>query len=128
MLSKFKNEVFFGYIFKSIISSVSSILLLCLLTSVLIEKVQISTDKYSYFSCIIIVLSCIITSLCSTSKLKNNVVLFGVLSNVLVYLVTTIILFITNDFLQFVICIASGLVTSLLISLIVNKRKKRIRI
>lgn len=128
MLSKFKNDVFLGYIFKSILSSITSFILFSLISSLIIEKLQIPITKYNYFSCVVIVISCALTSLISTSKLKNNVVMFGVLSNLLIYITIVIVLFITKNFIQFVICFALSIVVSLLVSLIANNRKKRIKI
>lgn len=121
------NNIIIGYFIKSIITSIVSIVILNLIFTYLCKENGYSSNIYDYFTIITLVLNCIAVTSISTSKLKNNLFIFGMLSNAPVLVLICVNMFVTKNYSNFVVHIVLVLIISAVTSAFCSNRKKRLK-
>lgn len=122
------NRVLLLFSIKALLSSVISVFALNALFSFVILKLDLGDKIYSYFSVIIIFVASFITAYISTNSLRNNHLPFAIISIIPLITLSVVNCCFNKEILLFVIKIALAFVSCILVTLIHNKKKGRVRI
>lgn len=122
------NNLLTAYIVKSVISSIAVSALFLLIFSEIIIKLDLGDTYYNLFSVAVLVISSLLTPLISTGKIKNNILIMSLISNLLLIIVTLINAFTIKNIILTVSEFAAILLSSFIASLIISKRKAKFKV
>lgn len=122
------NNLLTAYIVKSVISSIAVSALFLLIFSEIIIKLDLGDTYYNIFSVAVLVISSLLTPLISTGKIKNNILIMSLISNLLLIIVTFINAFTIKNIILTVSEFATILLSSFVASLIISKRKAKFKV
>jgi putative membrane protein (TIGR04086 family) len=123
------DKLILKFTLKSIISSIVSILLLSLLFSEIIYKLDLDLSSSDLFAVIICALSSLIVSFVSVFGFKNNGLLMGVISQAPILLMLLYnLLFNDNSILLFLIKLIIIIVIGGLTGIMRTKKSKKIKV
>lgn len=122
------NNLLTSFILKSVISSLVIPAVLLILFSEIIIKLDLGDTYYNIFSVSILVIASLITPLIAVGKLKNNILIMSILSNLLLIIITLINAFTVKSIILTVSEFIAIFLSSFIASLIITKRKAKFKV
>lgn len=122
------NNLLTAYVVKSVISSIAVSALFLLIFSEIIIKLDLGDTYYNIFSVAVLFISSLLTPLISTGKIKNNILIMSLISNLLLIIVTLINAFTIKNIILTVSEFTAILLSSFIASLIISKRKAKFKV
>ena len=122
------NNLLTSFILKSVISSIVIPAVLLILFSEIIIKLDLGDTYYNIFSVSILVIASLITPLIAVGKLKNNILIMSILSNLLLIIITLINAFTVKSIILTVSEFIAIFLSSFIASLIITKRKAKFKV
>lgn len=123
------NSVLIKFVIKAVITTVISLMLFSYISSLIIYKLDLSLDLAKIISVIIVAFTSAVIAFVSVYGLKNNGVLMGIISQLLLILYSLFnVLFNGTGWLLFTLKFIMILLVSSLVGYIVARKGKRYKI